>query len=367
MAEVNLIAWLLLIPLAPYLVLLLYITKKLSIRQTAVRGSLSPVSVSVSVIIPCRDEETRLPDLLNDLAAQDFNHDNFEVVVVDDNSVDNTSSIVTAFKGLNRLMLVKNPGRGKKTAIKNGISSASGELIITTDADCRVAAGWIGSITALFTEKKPDLIISPVVLAEQPHRRDWFQQLEFLSLQAITAGSALAGRPVLCNGANLAFPVSVYNENSDRLRNNVVSGDDIFLLQSIRRSGGRIVWNGAADSVVHTAGARGLIQFLKQRARWLSKAGSYHDTFTIILALVSLFTSVSLASLLVGSIPVPSVFPFWLAAFILKSIPDFLLLYRITSVYKKTNLLWWFIPSQVFYPFYVLLVSVYSLFRRNRW
>jgi hypothetical protein len=230
-----------------------------------------------------------------------------------------------------------------------------------------MTTGWLWSLVDVYSETRSDLIISPVIPERNNCLFDWFQQLEFLSLQAITAGTALAGRAVMCNGANIAFPLRIYRENSAKLRDEILSGDDIFLLQSIRRSGGKIVWNGANDSAVRTAMATGVRQFLNQRARWLSKAGAYNDPYAILLSVVALFTNISLASLLLGSLAVPGIFLFWLAALLVKSVPDFTLLYRMARVYKKTDLLWWFIPSQVIYPFYVITVSAYSIFRRNRW
>lgn len=90
----------------------------------------------VSIIIACRNEELKLPFLLSCLAEQDYPNRLFEVIVVDDNSSDNTRAVASSFSALITLFTTSNKGSGKKHAIKTGVEAASGELIITTDADC---------------------------------------------------------------------------------------------------------------------------------------------------------------------------------------------------------------------------------------
>lgn len=365
MAEVNIIAWLLLITPAVYLVVIFMLWLRLG-RMSARHDSASQ-DVFVSVVVACRDEEKNLPALLDDLAGQDYNPGKYEVIIVDDNSTDTTLELASSFKGIWNYKVVSNQGRGKKSAIKNGIRASKGELVLMTDADCRMGRGWIRSVVRAYADGKPDLIISPVVLSNAAYFHGKFQQLDFLSLQGVTAASALADKPFLCNGANLAVPSRVYSRNSNNLHEELISGDDIFLLQSIKKSGGKIAWNGDTESVVTAGAASGLLRFLRQRARWLSKAGAYDDKFSIIISFITLFTSVSLASLMVGSISVPEIIPFLIAAFAMKSLPDLLILYSVTSYYKKKNLLWWFLPAQVLYPFYVITVLFFSLFRRQNW
>jgi poly-beta-1,6-N-acetyl-D-glucosamine synthase len=365
MAEVKLLEWLLLVPLVPYTILILYLLRGFS--GTGPAKLISSPSVSVSVIIACRDEEDSLPELLGDLSVQDYDSSLFEVIVVDDNSTDRTAAVAANFRGIGRLHVLPNRGRGKKSAIRTGADQAIGELLITTDADCRVKEGWIRSLAECYSEEKSDMLISPVVLRKSSGLLGSFQELEFMSLQGITAASALLKKPVLCNGANLAFSASAYRKNEAGLKEKILSGDDIFLLQSIKRAKGSIRWNGNTESTVVTAGMNGPGSFLRQRARWLSKSGSFNDTFTVTMALAALFANLALAALLAGSIALHSLLIFWLAAFVIKSVPDFLLLQKICSRYKNEKLLRWFIPSQFIYPFYVLIVSVFSVFRRNRW
>jgi cellulose synthase/poly-beta-1,6-N-acetylglucosamine synthase-like glycosyltransferase len=357
--------WLLIIPFIPYFFLLLYIFRGLlsSIQPKAESSSDLPVSI----IIACKNEEESLPLLLHDLSAQNYPSGLFEVIVVDDESEDNTLSVADSFKGISGIKVLGSAGPGKKSAIRTGILAASGDLIITTDADCRLNHGWISSMASFYVRYKPDLIIGPVQFTEVSGFFHRFQELEFLSLQGITAGTAALGHPTMCNGANLAFNSGIYKRHSTGLHDDIPSGDDIFLMQRIHAEKGSILWIDDQDAIVETEPSSSMKQFLRQRARWLSKSGAYEDNFTIFLAVVTLAVNLDLSALLIFSIFLPHLFTVCLVAFILKSVADLLILTEITRRYKKRNLLWWFIPAQVIYPFYVITVSVYSLFRKNQW
>jgi cellulose synthase/poly-beta-1,6-N-acetylglucosamine synthase-like glycosyltransferase len=245
--------------------------------------------------------------------------------------------------------------------------SAEGELLMTTDADCRLPEKWIFTFTSFYRKYRPDLIIGAVHLQEKQGFFSRFQELEFMSLQGITAGTAALGNPIMCNGANLGISREKYLKHAVKLHDEVASGDDMFLMESIKSENGKILWLGDEEATVQTSPSPTLGIFLKQRARWISKSGTYKDPSTRFIALAAFAANADLAILLVCSIVCPFLLFLYMAAFLIKSSPDILITHEVTRWYKKSNLLWWFIPSQVIYPFYVLAVSAYSLFRRNKW
>src|ERR1041385_7694820 len=110
-------------------------------------------STSVSVIIPARNEEQNILNCLEDLAEQDYPAAMFEVIVVDDHSTDDTSALINEFIQVNtdktfrliQLNKMEQTGKFKKLAITKGIDAARGQLILTTDADCRFSPSWVSS------------------------------------------------------------------------------------------------------------------------------------------------------------------------------------------------------------------------------
>ena len=349
--------WLLLISLTPYIYLLSQIYRSLTqikyYRPKSVPGRF------LSVVIACRNEEKNLPVLLRHLSEQDYNPDLFEILLIDDNSNDSTSAIALGFEGIKNLVVLQNSERGKKSAIRHGISVSKGSLIVTTDADCRMGKSWLKTIASFFEENKPEMIILPVEMEGGIGFFQRFQELEFLSLQGITAGTAFQGRPVMCNGANLAFTKEIYNRYSGNLHDELISGDDVFLLHEIKNDpGNKIMWLESAEARVYTNTSETISAFFRQRARWISKAGAYKDTFTRVLGVVTFVTILFQISLLAAAIFSPALLLVFLAASLIKSTVDYLIVMNTATRYCKRQLIKWFPLSGVIYPFYILLVVI---------
>ena len=117
----------------------------------------------VSVIIPARNEENNLPRLLESMTKQDYR--NFEVIVIDDDSTDNTWNIISdymkrdsrirGFRTEPGLKLVPN---GKMNALLQAISHATGDYLYCTDADTVHGPSAISYSYSIMTERNADLI-----------------------------------------------------------------------------------------------------------------------------------------------------------------------------------------------------------------
>lgn len=313
--------------------------------------------IFVSVLVACHNEEGNIRNLLTDIADQSYHPDRFEVIIVDDNSTDETFRTASEYSGIKNLTTIRNRGWGKKEAIMTGITRASGELIITTDGDCRAGPHWISSIAQFYDKYKPDLIICPVAIEAGKGFAGKFQELEFLSLQGITAGTATAGMSTMCNGANMAFTRKAYELHAANLHPEIDSGDDIFLLHSIKKDkNAEIRWLESMKALVITSPANTLRTFLMQRKRWISKSSAYRDLCTIILATATFaMTAVQAGTFILAFVSFKYAVIF-LLVFLIKSVPDFLILRNTTRRYGRAPLMKWFLPSQIIYPFYVLSV-----------
>ncbi|MCE5346965.1 MAG: glycosyltransferase [Bacteroidales bacterium] len=321
----------------------------------------------VSVVVACRNEKQNLPILLKSISMQDYPGELFEVIIVDDNSSDNTFEIASGFTGSSNVIAIYNKGIGKKQAVRTGVNASSGSLIITTDADCRMGKRWISTIASFHETLRSDMIICPVQIESRPGFFGRFQELEFLSLQGITAGSVLSGDGTMCNGANLAFTREAYLKHSGNVHDEIASGDDVFLLHSLKKDNlSEISWLESPETVVTAASSPTIGSFLKQRRRWISKSKAYDDWFTIFLGIVTFVTILVSISLLIAVIINPEFLWVFLTFLLLKSIPDFLILHNTSVRYGKTELMHWFLPAQIVYPFYVLIVAVYSVIPLKR-
>jgi cellulose synthase/poly-beta-1,6-N-acetylglucosamine synthase-like glycosyltransferase len=358
--------WLLLLILIPYIYLIVRIHLSLA-RIKPFHPEVVP-GTFVSVIVAFRNEQKNLPILMSYLAIQDYDPVLFELIAVNDSSSDSSFESALSFSGIKNLKVINSKGKGKKMALRTGIEAAAGSIIITTDADCRMGIKWLSTIMSFEAEHKPDMIICPVRLEGGRGFFHGFQEIEFLSLQGITAGTAVSGDPVMCNGAALAFRREEYLKHAGNLHDELASGDDVFLLHSMKKDTGKtILWLESAEASATTHASRDLLAFLRQRGRWISKAGAYSDRFTKLLAIVTFVTiSVQLLLFIAGlfSTLFLGIFAVYFA---LKSIPDFLLLSGTSERYGKQFFLRWFLPSQFIYPFYVLSIIPFSLAKSEKW
>jgi cellulose synthase/poly-beta-1,6-N-acetylglucosamine synthase-like glycosyltransferase len=313
--------------------------------------------------------------LLDDLLRQDYPKELTEIIVVDDHSGDRTGVLVKDFilkekpDHIRLVRLDENHESGKKAALSYGINEASGEIILTSDADCSMGESWISSMVAFFRDNT-QMVFGPVAYFPREGFLNAFQSAEFLGLMASGAGAALAGHPFLCNGANLSYRKKAFQKTGGFADNEKYSsGDDVFLLHQIKKSFGRrtILFNKNEKAIVRTYPVSGLKRFLGQRARWASKSKAYRDVLSLLTAITVFSYSLTVLLSLIAGFFNP--WFFWVSGAMLfwKMIADFPLMTGITRFVKQRKLMRWYLPFQLFYPLYIIIAGVMSFFRRSKW
>lgn len=250
---------------------------------------------TVTVVVAARDEETRIGRLLDSLEAQDFPHDRFDVIVVDDRSSDKTGDLVrkrnesgVKFTVLRIRDEEAHKGRApKKYALAQGIELATGEVIVTTDADCWMGPRWLRAITSPFVDPKVAGAtgVSRFIREEGDPNPWWakFESLEHLSYSVMAAGAIGAGHVQNAHGSNLAARREVYDRIGGYGSNDAVaSGDDVFLLQDVMKHGGIVRFIDRPEGYVYSKPVDTLREWVNQRARWSSK-GFYYPPFLRLL------------------------------------------------------------------------------------
>jgi len=295
-----------------------------------------------------------------------------EIIVVNDNSSDQTVARVMDFvhknisRGKVEIRVISNVSEGKKEAVASGVRESSGELVLVTDADCRMGSGWVSSYASLYCFNKPDIILGKVIDRGGGSFASAFDSYEAAALQGVTEAMALAGKPVMCNGANMAFRKDVYIRHQAELHNNIPSGDDMFLLHAVKKAGGRIIWNSNEASVVTTAGKNSFPDLLRQRARWASKAVYYSDNETILTAIAVLAANVSFIIIFACALFSYGFFAVLPAAVLIKASADRMLIRTVKNKQKEEISLPRFILMDIIYPFYFISVFVLSFFPRMK-
>lgn len=331
----------------------------------------------VSVIIPARNEETNIQNILQDLKDQYYPKHLFEIIVIDDFSTDNTSRIVKSLvsEQIKLFSLQELTGNtaseksNKKLAIQKAVEQAKGELIITTDADCHAGNNWLRTIVSYYEEKKPVMIAGMVTYFYDSSFLGKFQTLDFLSLVGIGAASMSNGFYNLCNGANLAYTKEAFFQ-VDGYKNidHIASGDDMMLMHKLaKKFPGKISFLKNKDALIYTHTTKDLASFWQQRLRWTSKSTHYEDKrITIILAFVYCFNLALPLCLFVGFILPPFLkIAMWL--FLVKICVDTIFTYSIAKFFRRENLLWLFLPMQTIHILYIILIAPAGIFGKYQW
>jgi len=248
---------------------------------------------SVSVIIAARNEEENIGFLLDDLLNQDYPTQKLEIVVVDDCSDDNTKCIVKEFividkrVHLTETLFSKSPYSHKKRAVHEGILSSAGEIIMTTDADCRVPPDWVRNKVKFFVPGI-DLVAGDVII-EGSRVLGWLEAVELTGIQTMAAGLMNARFPVTCTGANLAYRRAAFERvNGFEGVGHIVSGDDDLLMQKIaHEQPSRVVFISGKKTAAYSRAVDSPGEFFTCRTRWASKISRYPSIGAVVL--LSLF------------------------------------------------------------------------------
>ncbi len=333
-------------------------------------------SVFVSVIIPARNEQDNISACIESVLAQRYPGHLLEVIVVDDHSEDNTAAIVKGFesRGVRYISLADSLGPGKinaykKAALAAGISKSRGTLIVTTDADCTAPPYWLHDIAAMYGQRKPAMIVAPVIYTAGGGVAGLFQLIDFMSMQGITAASQKLKLGNMCNGANLAFSRAAYDavggyEGTQHL----ATGDDYLLMVKMAaRYPQGIAYLKSDRAIVSTAPQPGWRSFLRQRIRWASKSGKYKDSrLTGILLFVYLF-NLSLVVTFIAAFLNPALFLWVLGMLIVKTAAELYFIVPVADFFGKRDALWYFPLLQPVHVLYIVIAGLLGFVGGYEW
>lgn len=332
-----------------------------------------PNGPTITVIIPVRNEADNIGQLLDDLSRQTYAR--YEVIVADDSSTDATLAIVEQYASRSTYALQPLPltdertASPKKRAISQSIALATGDLIVTTDGDCRVGPDWLASIAAFYGQTGANLISGPVTFTNGISLFDSLQTVEFASLIGSGAGMMALGQPTMCNGANLCYEKRVFTEVGGFAGvDHLASGDDEFLMHKVAlRYPQGVRFLKSPEAIVQTGPHQSWSAFYQQRKRWASKWRAYESWLPTALA-VFIFLS--------NAAPVVAVLGWWLGFLPgnwtlvvvgLKVIPEFLFLRQILLFLQKKSSVPTIPLTQLIYPFYVVFFGLAAQGKGYRW
>ncbi len=333
----------------------------------------------ISVVLPARNEAAHIGACLGSVLQQSYPSDLYEIIVVDDHSEDETPTIVQHWQSLYpsiRLLrladFVHEPLNSyKKKAIEIAVAHATGELIVTTDADCIVPPDWLRLLASCYEHARPAGIAAPVGFFRERNSLERFQSLDNAGVMLLTGAGMRSGVIHLSNGANLAYPKQVFEELAgfagiDRL----ASGDDMLLVHKIAAAyPGRMVFLKNAHAKVLTEAKPEWRSFLNQRIRWATKSAAYREwRLTLLLAVVfGLCCNIVLSGLL-ALLAGTRFLPVFMGQLAIKTFFDYRLLSTACRYFHRRDLMRSFLPSQAWHIAYIIIIGILgNMIQRYEW
>ena len=322
----------------------------------------STFNSQLSILIACRNEINNLPNLLESIENQTFKPD--EVIFVDDNSTDETYNFLINYsKKYNYIKVIKNSGKGKKSALIEAAKIATSEYLLFTDADCYLNNNHCKLAIQYLNKNNSDMLLGAVDITDEKGIFNIIEKIEFSSLQAITAYTALLNNPIMCNGANLIVKRNIYLQYIDKINKNIASGDDMFMLHALKKNKAKINYLYDSNYIIKTKGTNSLKKFIIQRTRWAAKSVNYKDITTILVALLVAIINILLLTLLF--LNPYTLITIFLIIFVIQNIiilPYFFKYkqYRILKYYPII-----FPLMSLLYPLYIVTILISILFYKK--
>lgn len=328
---------------------------------------------SVSVLIAARNEEDKLDKTIRDILAQNYPRELLELIIVDDHSTDRTAEIISSYSAEGVILIKLNEDQPlnsyKKKAITEAITISKGELMVATDADCRMGPQWLANVVSCYQENNFKMISSPVAYFEEKSVFEEMQTLEFLYLIGLGASTIGNKMPSTCNGANLAYRKDVFFElKGFKGIDDLASGDDeLFLHKVASRYPDGIGFCKSREAIVYTHAKATLGKFIQQRKRWASKSTKYKNKSVVVLGVsIWLFNLLILVNGIVGFLD-PQYWTLAIISLAGKFLVELAFLLPMCLFARRSKLLWYQPLLTVLHIFYFVYIGVAGNSGKYNW
>jgi cellulose synthase/poly-beta-1,6-N-acetylglucosamine synthase-like glycosyltransferase/peptidoglycan/xylan/chitin deacetylase (PgdA/CDA1 family) len=220
---------------------------------------------AVSVLVPAYCEETVIGKTVEAVLASDY--ENFDVIVVDDGSTDNTFDVLQRQFGKNpRVRLLRKENGGKASALNLALANTDAEFVVAIDSDTMIMPDAIGMLVHHFTDPRIGAVAGNVKVGNRLGILTKFQALEYITAQNIDRRAQ-----ELVNGV-LVVPGSIGAWRKSAIMaagyyKSETLAEDADLTVSVIRSGYRVVFEPKAIAI--TEAPETVRQFMRQRLRWI--------------------------------------------------------------------------------------------------
>ncbi|MCF6270673.1 MAG: glycosyltransferase [Melioribacteraceae bacterium] len=323
-------------------------------------------NLNVSVVVAAKNEAANIHRLISALLNQNYSKDNFEVIIVDDTSDDNTFIAATeATKEIDNFRIIKVEDKlykGKRGALDIGIKAAKHPYLLITDADCEPEKEWINSFANSF-EVGNDLLfgIAPYRVANSI--TNLIARFENLRSNIIVFAFAKLGLPYSASARSFGFSKEAfYKIDGYKNTTDTLSGDDDLLLREAIKNNLNIGMIINSDAFVFSNTKDKFTDYVNQKSRHTSTSIHYSLKNKLLLGSWHLFNLISLFSIFALPFGTEFIFPIFI-----KLVIDIFVLNNFQNNFGcKINPLW-FVILQINYELNLIYFFLKGLNFSDRW
>ncbi len=250
-------------------------------------GAMEPISI----IIAARNEENNLARLLTSIAQLEPIEAEYEVIIVNDHSTDESLEILKKWEGQFGIRVIDFQDRlpgfvGKKAALQKGIEAAKYDILAFTDADCKLPPTWLKEISRVMDEETDYLLGYSTIYrsdADSDLRMENFER----SVYYILAAAGIAHRkPITASACNMVYRKSLFEKSGGfEGISEIRSGDDDLLLMKMMPNIRKAYYNPSRYMQVDCYEERNFETMHNKRIRQASKF-KHHPRYVQLLSVM---------------------------------------------------------------------------------
>ena len=353
-----------------FVLILLFLSLNLlfyiSIKTASTDKTDQNVEQKISVVITAKNEEKNIPTLIEALNNQNYNQDNYEVIIVDDSSADNTFNLANQSSSSHKnFSIIKAESKnlpGKKGALQKGIDNANYDFILITDADCAPQQEWLKRSSKKFSEGY-DFIIGVAPFYVEKSFINNLSCFENIRNNILTFATAIIGFPYSAAARNFGFKKSSFRKIKGYSNTTeTLSGDDDLLLREAVKNKMRVGILTDKKSFIYSKTKNTLQEYLNQKARQTQTSLHYLTRHKLFLGFWHLL------NLLFLFLPfLMFVSPVFLSFFIIKIITDIVVVSNLQKNFGYSFSSMKIFYLQIMYEIFLIINFVNALLGRSDW
>jgi len=340
-------------------------------RSTCTQRKINHTLEPISVIIAAKNEAHNLPALLASISQLEDPGTDYEIIIVNDHSTDDTEAIAKNWDGLFGIRFIHFTGElaglvGKKAALQMGIDAAKYEVWAFTDADCRLPQNWLVEIARGMNPEVDYLLGYSTIYFGEGDSDLRLVNFERSVYYMLAAAGLARQKAITASACNQIYRKSLFLESGGfEGIGEIPSGDDDLLLIKMMPKINKAIYNPAEDMQIHCYEDRDRKRIHHKNIRRASKY-KYHPRYLkrLSMAVFSYFVLFYAALIVLMTTKLNLIL---VLSLIVKSIAELMLSQYHLKMVKKQHLGILYFPQILLFPLQFLYYGARGLFGKYQW